>query len=147
MYQQVIVSIAVKKRVCNMIDLTEVEVTQELKKFTGELLGAEGKYTKGLDYTTQMLRVVLETSVPEMSNHEFSILQKSLIVDLLKRDEKIKRPFIDVFKSVMKKGDLHNRLTSAPMWFVSEVSEWSNIQQAAALYNALRHFNGFPSQL
>ena len=130
-----------------MIDLTEVQVTQDLKKFTGELLGVEGSYTKGLGHTTQMLRVILESSVPEMSNHEFSILQKSLIVDLLKRDEKIKRPFIDVFKSVMKKGDLHNRLTSAPMWFTTEVSEWSSIQQAAALYNAFRHFNGFPSPI
>ena len=130
-----------------MINLTEVQVTQDLKKFTGELLGAEGSYTKGLDHTTQMLRVVLESSVPEMSNHEFSILQKSLIVDLLKRDEKIKRPFIDVFKSVMKKGGLHNRLVSTPMWFTTEVSEWSNIQQAAALYNAFRHFNGFPSPI
>ena len=130
-----------------MIDLTEVQVTQNLKKFTCELLGAEGSYTKGLDYTTQMLRVVLESSVPEMSNHEFSILQKSLIVDLLKRDDKIKRPFIDVFNSVMKKGDLHNRLNSAPMWFINEVSEWSNIEQVAALYIAFRHFNGFPSPI
>lgn len=126
-----------------MIDLNEVEVTQDLKKFTGELLGAEGNYAKGLDCTMQMLRVILESSVPEMSKHEFSILQKSLLVDMMKMNEAIKRPFIDVFKMVMKKGDLNNRMVSAPLWFVNEVSEWSNIQQAAALYCVHRKFNGF----
>lgn len=122
-------------------DILTTDITTSLKDFSRELFGDECSYSKGLDAALEMLNVILDNNVPEMTNSEFKLLQGVLILDIIRYEEKIKRPFVTVFKSVMVKGDLAERLAGAPIWFIHEARNWSNIQQVAAMWKVYKNFN------